>query len=62
MEMGFALGDSATTVNAGEYSLRLTSSAPDANGGGMLFHVGCLVHSAEDHRKEARAGAEVQDS
>jgi catechol 2,3-dioxygenase-like lactoylglutathione lyase family enzyme len=62
VEMGFALGDSATTVNAGEYSLRLTSSAPDANGGGMLFHVGCLVDSAEDHRKEAEErGLEVQD-
>ena len=28
----------------------------------MLFHVGCLVDSAEDHRKEAEErGLEVQD-
>jgi catechol 2,3-dioxygenase-like lactoylglutathione lyase family enzyme len=62
VEMGFAPGDEATTVNAGEYSLRLTGSASDANGGGMLFHVGCLVDSAEDHRKEAEErGLEVED-
>ena len=62
VEMGFAPGDNATTVKAGEYSMRLTGSAPDANGGGMLFHVGCLVDSAEDHRKEAEEqGLEVQD-
>jgi catechol 2,3-dioxygenase-like lactoylglutathione lyase family enzyme len=62
VEMGFAPGDDATTVKAGEYSLRLTGSAPDANGGGMLFHVGCLVDSAEDHRKEAEErGLEVED-
>jgi catechol 2,3-dioxygenase-like lactoylglutathione lyase family enzyme len=62
VKMGFAPGDNATTVKAGEYSLRLTGSVPDANGGGMLFHVGCLVDSAEDHRKEAEdRGLEVQD-
>jgi catechol 2,3-dioxygenase-like lactoylglutathione lyase family enzyme len=62
VEMGFAPGDDVTTVKAGEYSMRLTGSAPDANGGGMLFHVGCLVDSAEDHRKEAEErGLEVQD-
>jgi catechol 2,3-dioxygenase-like lactoylglutathione lyase family enzyme len=62
VEMGFAPGDNATTVKAGEYSMRLTGSASDANGGGMLFHVGCLVDSAEDHRKEAEEqGLEVQD-
>jgi catechol 2,3-dioxygenase-like lactoylglutathione lyase family enzyme len=62
VEMGFAPGDDATTVKAGEYSVGLTGSAPDANGGGMLFHVGCLVDSAEDHRKEAEErGLEVQD-
>jgi catechol 2,3-dioxygenase-like lactoylglutathione lyase family enzyme len=61
-KMGFAPGDDATTVKAGEYSLRLTGSAPDANGGGMLFHIGCLVDSAEDHRKEAEErGLQVQD-
>jgi catechol 2,3-dioxygenase-like lactoylglutathione lyase family enzyme len=62
VEMGFAPGDEATTVKAGEYRLRLTGSSPDENGGGMLFHVGCLVDSAEDHRKEAEErGLEVQD-
>ena len=62
VEMGFAPGDEATTVRAGEYSVRLIDSAPDANGGGMLFHVGCLVDSAEDHRKEAEErGLEVLD-
>ena len=62
VEMGFAQGDEATTVRAGEYSVRLIDSAPDANGGGMLFHVGCLVDSAEDHRKEAEErGLEVLD-
>ena len=62
VEMGFAPGDDATTVKAGEYSMGLTGSASDANGGGMLFHVGCLVDSAEDHRKEAEErGLEVQD-
>jgi catechol 2,3-dioxygenase-like lactoylglutathione lyase family enzyme len=62
VEMGFAPGDNPTTVKAGEYSMRLTGSAPGANGGGMLFHVGCLVDSAEDHRKEAEErGLEVQD-
>jgi catechol 2,3-dioxygenase-like lactoylglutathione lyase family enzyme len=62
VKMGFAPGDDATTVKAGEYSMRLTDSAPDANGGGMLFHVGCLVDSAEDHRKEAEErGLEVED-
>jgi catechol 2,3-dioxygenase-like lactoylglutathione lyase family enzyme len=62
VEMGFAPGDEATTVRAGEYNVRLIDSAPDANGGGMLFHVGCLVDSAEGHRKEAEErGLEVLD-
>jgi catechol 2,3-dioxygenase-like lactoylglutathione lyase family enzyme len=51
VEMGFAPANDATTVRAGEYLVRLTGSAPDA--GGMLFHLGCLVDSAEDHRREA---------
>jgi catechol 2,3-dioxygenase-like lactoylglutathione lyase family enzyme len=60
VEMGFAPGDDATSVSAGEYRISLTDSAPD--GGGMLFHVGCLVDSAEDHRKEAeKQGFEIQD-
>jgi catechol 2,3-dioxygenase-like lactoylglutathione lyase family enzyme len=61
VEMGFAPGDEATTVKAGDYLLRLTDSTPEENGGGMLFHVGCLVDSAEDHRKQAEErGLEVQ--
>lgn len=60
VEMGFDPGDDATSVMAGEYRISLTDSAPD--GGGMLFHVGCLVDSAEDHRKEAEEqGFEIQD-
>jgi len=59
VEMGFAPENDAT-VKAGEYRIRLTDSAPD--GGGMLFHVGCLVDSAEDHRREAEEqGFEIQD-
>ena len=62
VEMGFAPGDEATTVRAGDYLIRLTDSAPDENGGGMLFHVGCLVDSAEDHRREAEErGLEVTE-
>jgi catechol 2,3-dioxygenase-like lactoylglutathione lyase family enzyme len=61
-EMGFAPADEATTVRAGDYLISLTGSAPEENGGGMLFHVGCLVDSAEDHRREAEErGLEVQD-
>lgn len=58
--MGFAPTDDATTVKAGEYLVRLTDGASD--GGGMLFHIGCLVDSAEDHRREAEErGLEVTD-
>ena len=59
VEMGFAPGDDAT-VRAGDYLVRLTDSAREA--GGMLFHIGCLVDSAEDHRREAEErGLEVTD-
>ena len=62
VEMGFAPGNEATSVKAGEYLINLADSASGANGGGMLFHVGCLVDSAEDHRTEAEVrGLEVQD-
>ncbi len=62
LDMGFAPGDDATTLMAGEYRLHLANSAPDTNGQGMLFHVGCLVDSAEDHRREAEEqGLEVQN-
>jgi catechol 2,3-dioxygenase-like lactoylglutathione lyase family enzyme len=62
VEMGFAPGGEATTVKAGDYLLRLSGSAPLENGGGMLFHLGCLVDSAKDHRREAEElGLEVQE-
>jgi len=61
VEMGFVPGDDTTTVKAGDYLIRLSGSTPVENGGGMLFHVGCLVESAEDHRREAEErGLEVQ--
>jgi catechol 2,3-dioxygenase-like lactoylglutathione lyase family enzyme len=61
-EMGFALGEDATIVKAGEYLLRLAHSASDDGAGGMLFHLGCLVDSAEDHRRQAEErGLEIQD-
>ena len=59
-EMGFDPADDTTIVTAGGYLMRLTDSAPEA--GGMLFHIGCLVDSAEDHRREAEErGLEVTD-
>jgi catechol 2,3-dioxygenase-like lactoylglutathione lyase family enzyme len=62
VEMGFAPGGDATTVKAGEYRLRLVPSAFDGAAQGMLFHLGCLVDSAEDHRRQAEVrGLEIQD-
>jgi catechol 2,3-dioxygenase-like lactoylglutathione lyase family enzyme len=62
VEMGFASGDDATTVNAGEYRLRLVPGAPGETSQSMLFHLGCLVDSAEDHRRQAEErGLEIQD-
>ena len=62
VEMGFASGDDATTVNAGEYRLRLVPGAPGQAPQSMLFHLGCLVDSAEDHRRQAEErGLEIQD-
>ncbi len=62
VDMGFAPGDDATTVMAGEYGLHLTASAPEMDGPGMLFHIGCLVDSAEDHRRQAEEqGFEIQN-
>jgi catechol 2,3-dioxygenase-like lactoylglutathione lyase family enzyme len=59
-EMGFAPGEDATSVEASGYRIYLTDAAPDA--GGMLYHIGCLVDSAEDHRREAEEqGFEIQD-
>jgi catechol 2,3-dioxygenase-like lactoylglutathione lyase family enzyme len=62
LDMGFAPGEGATTVKAGEYRLHLADSAPDADGQGMLYHIGCLVDFAQDHRREAEEqGFEIQD-
>jgi len=62
VKMGFAPGEDATTVKAGEYRLRLTPSASVVETQGMLYHLGCLVNSAEDHRREAKErGFEIQD-
>jgi catechol 2,3-dioxygenase-like lactoylglutathione lyase family enzyme len=62
VKMGFAPGEDAMTVEAGEYRLRLVPSAIGEEKQGMLFHLGCLVDSAQDHRKEAEEqGLEIQD-
>jgi catechol 2,3-dioxygenase-like lactoylglutathione lyase family enzyme len=62
VKMGFAPGENATTVRAGEYRLRLVTSAAGLRAQGMLYHLGCLVDSAEDHRREAEEqGFEIQD-
>ena len=62
VNMGFAAGESAATVTAGEYRLRLVAAGSALTEGEMLFHVGCLVESVEDHRREAaERGLEIQD-
>ncbi|HSK99595.1 MAG TPA: VOC family protein [Rubrobacteraceae bacterium] len=62
VEMGFEPGENETTVRAGEYRLRLVSSTLEGDAPPMLFHLGCLVDSAEDHRTEAeQRGLEIQD-
>ncbi|HEX2183373.1 MAG TPA: VOC family protein [Rubrobacteraceae bacterium] len=62
VEMGFAPGEDATTVKAGEYRLGLAASEPGGVAQGMLFHLGCLVDSADDHRRQAEErGLEIQD-
>ena len=61
-EMGFGPGEDVTTVKAGEYRLRLVPSKSGGAPGGMLYHIGCLVDSAEDHRRQAKEqGLEIQD-
>ncbi len=61
VQMGFSQGED-TTVKAGEYRLHLVPDTPDREDPEMLFHLGCLVESAEDHRKEAEEqGFEIQD-
>jgi catechol 2,3-dioxygenase-like lactoylglutathione lyase family enzyme len=62
VRMGFAPGEDATTVMAGEYRLRLVTSAAGVGTQGRLYHLGCLVASAHDHRREAEEqGFEIQD-
>ena len=62
VKMGFAPGENTTTVKAGEYSVRLVFSVPDDEAQGMLYHLGCLVDSAQEHLKEAEEqGFEIQD-
>jgi catechol 2,3-dioxygenase-like lactoylglutathione lyase family enzyme len=62
LRMGFAPGENATTVKAGEYRLRLVTSAAGVETQGRLYHLGCLVDSAQDHRREAEEqGFEIQD-
>jgi catechol 2,3-dioxygenase-like lactoylglutathione lyase family enzyme len=62
IEMGFAPGENAATVKAGEYRLRFVTSAAGVQTQGMLYHLGCLVDSAQDHRTEAEErGFEIQD-
>lgn len=62
LKMGFAPGENGTTLQTGEYRLHLSNAAPEADGQDMLYHIGCLVDSAHDHRKEAEEqGFEIQD-
>jgi catechol 2,3-dioxygenase-like lactoylglutathione lyase family enzyme len=62
LEMGFAPGEDTTTVKAGEYRLRLMPSSSSGGKQGMLYHIGCLVDSAVNHRREAEEkGFEIQD-
>ena len=62
VKMGFAPRENTTTVKAGEYSVRLVFSVPNDEAQGMLYHLGCLVDSAQEHRKEAEEqGFEIQD-
>ena len=61
-EMGFAPGDGTAAVRAGEYRLRLVSAKPVKAEQEMLYHLGCLVNSAEGHGREAEErGYEIQD-
>jgi catechol-2,3-dioxygenase len=60
--MGFSPGEDATTVRAGEYRLHLVPSGSGEMTQGMLYHLGCLVDSAQEHRKEAKERRlEIQD-
>ncbi|MEW6636053.1 MAG: VOC family protein [Actinomycetota bacterium] len=60
--MGFEPADGAATVRAGEYRLSLAHEEPEDVEREMLYHLGCLVDSAEEHRREAEErGYEIQD-
>jgi hypothetical protein len=62
VDMGFAPGKDERTVEAGEYRLHLVYSASNGGGQGVLYHLGCLVDSAEGHRRQAEErGLEIQD-
>ena len=62
VEMGFATGENAVTVKAGQYRLRFATSPAGVETQGMLYHLGCLVDSAEAHRREAeQLGFHIQD-
>jgi catechol 2,3-dioxygenase-like lactoylglutathione lyase family enzyme len=62
LTIGFSPGEDVTTVKAGEYRLRLVPSNSAGRAQGMLYHLGCLVDSAEDHRREAEElRLEIQD-
>ena len=62
VKMGFEPGEDATIVKAGEYTVRLVASTSDDETQGMLYHLGCLVDSAQSHRNEAEEqGFEIQD-
>lgn len=62
VQMGFSPGDGAVSVKAGEYNMNLVEKEPRKAGQEMLFHLGCRVESAEEHRREAEDhGFEIQD-
>jgi catechol 2,3-dioxygenase-like lactoylglutathione lyase family enzyme len=62
VKMGFAPGENAAMVKAGAYRLRLVTSVVSVGTQGMLYHFGCLVDSAQEHRREAEErGFEIQE-
>jgi catechol 2,3-dioxygenase-like lactoylglutathione lyase family enzyme len=62
VEMGFATAENGATVKAGQYQLRFVTSPAGVETQGMLYHLGCLVDSAEAHRREAeQRGFHIQD-
>jgi catechol 2,3-dioxygenase-like lactoylglutathione lyase family enzyme len=62
VKMGFAPGENAAMVKAGAYRLRFVTSVVSRGTQGMLYHFGCLVDSAQEHRREAEErGFEIQE-